>query len=163
MPTGRQTFFIKLSEGGTYVALVNLGCGIHIWWTNSGDDTFISITDVDNILDLSLSADLAHLVAVAVHKMIIISDILSSNILQRLACESFNTMHISLDGSLVVSIASGYEGTTQLWSRTRGILLATLEHTDRTTKSPAFSHTNHLYITTNSGGGSVWDMLVEHD
>ena len=112
------------------------------------------------IRGVSLSADSAHLVAVSAgHGTIIISDILSGNILQTLADEGSWKIFISPDGSLLAS-ASSFGARIRLWSTTRGTLLATLDNPwDRL----AFSHTNRLYMTVGSGGGSVCAVLAERN
>ena len=157
---------IRLSAGGSYVAFPEFTESerrICIWRTDGGDDTFISMRHrkaTDGVRrSLSLSADSAHLVAVAIDNTIIVSDVLSGNILQTLDDEGVWHIFISPDGSFLAS-ASQLGGTIRLWSMTRGTLLATLENPWDTL---AFSHANRLYMALRSGGGSVCDVLAEHD
>ena len=148
----------QLSEGGSYVAFDDStglsGRGIRIWRTDGGDDIFIMMMTHD-IRDLSLSADPAHLVAIATNNTIIVLDVLSGNTLQTLRDEdgSFR-ISISPDGSFLASVS---RFTTRLWSTTQGTLL----HTFGTNLGDilVFSLPNRLYMARHSGGGSVCDVL----
>ena len=160
--------WVTLSEGGSYVATPEFTStesrilrirGIRIWRTDGGDDTFISMTHAGDILGLTLSADSAHLLAVSTTNTLIISDMLSGDILQTLAEKDVEHVQISPDGSLVAS-ATWPGAEIRLWSTTGGTLLATLEHP---WSHFAFSHTNRLYTTLHSGGLSVYAVLAERD
>ena len=147
--TEDDMLLIPLSEGGSYVAFPDFAeseSRIRIWRTHGGDDTFVLMRHVDDIQSLQLSADSAHLIAVATGHEIFISDILSGNILQTLDDKDVRDMCISPNGSFLASMSPW--GGIRVWSTTRGTLQSTLKNAGDIL---AFSHTNCLYMALYSG------------
>ena len=152
---------IRLSEGGSCVAFpesMESGHHIRVLRTNGGEDALIPISRVGDIQDLALTADSAHLIAVAADNTITISDILSRNVLRTLADEDVCQVCISPDGSFLASRSTA--GSTRLWSGSQGTLLATLE----VPSGPLiFSHTDRLYVRAFSDGRSVCDAPASYN
>ena len=99
------------------------------------------------------------MLAIAANNRIIVSDVLSGNVLQTLPYTNAYRVFISPDGSVLASTTFD-GGAIGLWSTIRGTLLATLENISSVL---AFSHTNRLYVALPSGGGSICDVLGEPD
>ena len=152
---------IQLSGDGAYVVYSAHGSPntrICIWQINSRDYTSIPIGHGGNVQGLSLTGGSSHLVAVAVDDIIIIMDIPSGHIRQRLQHRGVNNVHFSPDGSFVVSWSPTSE--PRLFSTMQGTLLAVFE---AGMTSLVFSRTSHLYMLPHSGDLRVYNALGDHN
>src|SRR5258708_4169282 len=143
---------LQLSEYGSYVAFAehkNRDTRICIWKTDGSDDISIPLGCAGKIFDLALAGESAHLVAVAMKDITILS-IPSGGVQRTLYHEGAEYVCISHDGSFLASWIS--QGEVRLWSITQGTLLATLE---TGWNSIVFSRTNRLYVAQSNSGSST--------
>ena len=142
---------LKLSEYGSYVAFARRDARICIWKTDGGDDLSIPLGCVGKVSDLDLTGESAHMVAVAMKDILVLS--IPSGCLQRtLYHEDVEYVHISRDG---LFLASQGPDEIRLWSITQGTLLAKFSGYDA-----VFSRTNRLYVA-ESGGLKVYDASAD--
>ena len=153
----------KLSEYGSYVAFAEHKNGdtrICIWKTDDNDDISIPLGCADKVLDLDLTGESAHLVAVITKDITILSIPLGA-VQRTLYHEGANRVCISHDGSFLASQTSECEA--RLWSITQGTLLATFKIAER--YPMVFSRTNRLYVTQSNDewifSGIVYDVSAD--
>ena len=157
---GIRHSLLQLSGDGSYVvypAHSLFDTRICIWQINSGDYTSIPLGRGGNVQGLSLAGGSSHLVAVTIDDIIIIMDIPSGHIRQRLPHTGAHNVCFSPNGLFIAS-SSPYE--TRLFSTTQGTLLATFEGK---ITSLVFSRTNHLYMRPHSGDLRVYNTLGDHN
>src|SRR5258708_8151718 len=146
---------LKLSEYGSYVAFaehMDRDTRVCIWKIDGSNDILIPL-DGDEVQDLDLAGESVHLVAVAAKDITILS-IPSGAVQRTLYHEGAKSVHISRDGSFLVSWTG--EEEARLWSITQGTLLATFE----TERRPVFSRTNRLYVN-DSSSVRVYDASAD--
>src|SRR5260370_40754140 len=155
-----DVFPFTLSEYGSYVAIAghkNRITRICVWKTGSNDTISIPLCWGDEVQDLDLTWESAHLVAVA-HEDITILSISSGAVQRTLYHQGVRYVRISHDGSFLASQAG--EGEAILWSITQGTLLATFETSyDRRV---VFSRANRWYaINLSQDNGRVYDLSAD--
>ena len=153
---------IRLSGDGSYVVYPGydkLNTQICTWQIKGGNYTSIPIGCNGRVRDLALTGDSSHLVVVAVDDIIIILDVPSGHIQQRLPHRDVQNVCLSPDGLFIAS-TSLWSPKTRLFSTTQGTLLAVFE---LGMTSLGFSRTNHLYMLPVSGHVRVYNALGNHE